>query len=334
MSSFEAFLGLEKHASGDETWLVGEHANFDAIGYALHGQRVMYVDPNWTLSNVTSGTPSDVRRRYSTIQAAIDAAEGEAWDEYLILLSAGTYSENLTIASSVTIASASGSTGAFYPNMAKIRGVTTVADSVITIAPADSTTIYAELIGISLENNYNQENASEITEPYLIDCQDQGAYPGTRSKLVLRGCPIRMQTWGGGVTEGGNKWTYGIKAKGQWHVIADGCQITTGAYGGGEGDGVLRRLFDVRGNNAQSITAQLNVKRCDISNPSYDDGTAPILFYMDDRAHLIANHCSAPDAVADLYVDGGTGTQVFGGVDSGDYILHSNAWGVAGTVVL
>lgn len=335
-SSFEAFLGLEKHADNDQTWGDGTRDNLDAIGYALHGQRTMYVDPHWTLSNVTSGTPSDVRRRYSTIQAAIDAAEGEAWGEYLILVNPGTYSENLAIATSVTIAAAYGGAGGYYPAGVKINGVTTVADSVFTIDAADGDFIYVQLIGITLENAYNQTNASEITEPYLIDCQDQASYSGTRSKLVLKDCNIRMQTWGGDVTNGGNVWTYGIKAKGNWHVIADGCQITALAHGGGEDDGVVRRLFDIRGNSAQSITALVNCKRCDIDNGSYDDGTAPILFYGDDNAHLRCNHCSSPftTGTGDIYTLGGTGSQVVGGLDSDDWLQHMNGWGIGGTVVL
>ncbi len=339
MSSFEPFLKLEKNADNDQTWGDAARANIDALGYALHSQRVMRVDPHWSNANIFpgAGSPGVDRRRFNTIQGAIDAAEANwSGEHYLILVSRGTYHENLTITESVTIAADCGPVGAFYPNVVEIDGSTSTADSVITISPAAGDFVYVQLIGIGLENQHNADVSNPITEPYLIDAQDQASYHGTRSKLVLRGCACRMQTWGGGATNGGNEWTYGIKAKGNWHVVVDGCQLTALSYGGGQLDGIVRRLFHIEGNNAQSITAVCNVKRSDFDNASYDDGTAPVIFYADNRAQIYVNHCSSPFGAGPgiIYTDGGTGTQVFKGIGTSDYIQHMNALAVSGTVAM
>lgn len=339
MSSFEQFLGLEKHADADATWGAGNRLDRDAIGYAMSGQRLMEVDPHWTTGNLYpgAGSPSTERRKFNLIQDAIDAAELAGWGGttgYTILLNPGSYDENIVIKKSVTIASRMGANGGFYPHTVKIRGKTTVKASTVEISPADGVFVYVMFTGIAFENQYNQPQASEITVPYLIDAQDQSSYSGTRSKIILKDCMARLQTWGGDGNDGGNIWTYGIKAKGQYHMIIHGCQMTCLKHGGGQQDGIIRRLFDVRGNDAQAKTSLLGVKFCALDNLSHNDGTAPILFYMDDRSVLTVNHTVSPRQLADLFTDGGTGTNSRFGVQSGDAIAYSNGWGTTGSVVI
>jgi hypothetical protein len=339
MSSFTPFLKLEKPVNNDQTWGDAVRLNVNALDYAMAHQRVMFVDPHYTTSNLYpgAGAADSERRRWDTIDGAITAAEAAGWDEYLILVANGSYAENLTITKGVTIAAMCGPSGGFYPGPVRIGGQNTVEAPVITVSPADSDYVYVQLIGIGIENAFRSAVGGEISTPYAIQCDDQAAYSGTRNRLILRDCYVRMQTWGQTGGAAAHVWTYGIKAVGNWHVICEGTSLTALAYGGGYsggGQGIVRRIFDVRGNDAMGQTSLLNLKRCDIDNASYDDGTAPILFYMDDRAQLYVSHSSTPFAVDTMHVNGGTGTQIIKGVTSSDWLNYMNAVGVSGTVVL
>lgn len=319
MSSFDAYLSLEKNADGDETWGDAMRANLDTLGYALHGAHVYVVDALYTDGNLYggAGSPGGSRRRFATIQAAITAAETEGHGEpldggtgYVILIQPGTYAEDLTITESVTLAALGGRGGAWSPGV-KITGAASTADSIITISPADGENISVELCGIVLENAYNVTNAVEITEPYAIDAQSQATFGGVASRLSLVDCRVRMQTNGQD-----NVWTSGIKCSGWWTVTLDRCQIGAYDYGGGNNNGIVRRLLDINGDGSAK-TSQCAAKRCEFEQASYDDAGQIVTWNFDNYSFASAYDCACNQIQGDSYTVGGTGTNTSVGIESG-----------------
>lgn len=330
-SSYTGFLRLEKPDDDDITWGDAHRDALDAIDYALHGAAIYHVDPQNTTGNLYPGvgSPDSARRDFAQIQDAIDAAEAVGYaNGYVIEVAPGDYLENLTITASVAIIGKGGSGPTYYgPAATEISGLHTAASPLITIAPADGEYVHVVLRNISLENSYDQANAVEITDPYLIDGQDQTSYSATRSKVVLDRCSVRMQTWGED-----NVWTSALRLIGNYHLVLERCRVSALNYGGGNNNGMIRRMVHIEGNNTANVTCIAHCMSTIFSQSSYDDGGELVVWYFDNKTQLTAYDCAINLASGDSYTKGGTGTNTSYGVEA-DASTYKNAYALGYLVV-
>lgn len=313
--TYEDHLALVKPSDGDTSHGDELRQNFDVIGQVLSPKYSYFVSSEFSSANLANGAATD-RRHFDTIQGAIDAIDAAATSSYAnphtIFLAPESFSENITVDASVTLAglvplNLLGQGGARYPT---IRGVSTVADSVITVTPKAGESLALNLANVYLENAYSQQNATLITEPYAIDVRDTGD-TGTTTYIGMTGVFGRCQTWGED-----NLWQYGFKSRGRvtWSLMNS--HFASWGYAGGNYNGGIQNFFDILGLTASGYNSLFYAHGCTFHH-EYSKGGIPIpeLFTYDGGVGGRITRSMYYHPNGSLYGKGSSGANTIKGVD-------------------
>jgi len=275
--TYEEFLNLSLPSDDSESHGNELRANWRTIGHVLAPQRVFYVSPSYTDSNLGNVTATD-RRHFPTIQEAIDAAEATGHtSQNIIKIYPGTYPENLTIGGTISLV---GEVSPVWEALGGgistfINGVQSQAKPIITVNPVGTDYTCVLLENLCLGNSYGLDNPVEITEPYLIDIKKPAIY-SYPVQFGMKNCQSRMQTWGDH-----NLWSYGIKSDGWVRLTIRDSDFYSWDYAGDEEDGGIRYMFDITGDLSNGHNAEIRAYNINLGH-TYGGGgpITPALFNM------------------------------------------------------
>jgi len=331
--TYTSSLYLTKPESGASTgWDTSLNNNFAYMDAALAPAGVYWVSPAFTAANLGNGSATD-RRHFDTIQAAITAAEGDSYDDRnIIMVYPGRYGENLTITGSITLVGVHQPHMGFLGGMRStvIRGQAAVQSPVITINQADEETISVHFVNIGFENYYNASNIGLIDKAYLLQFNSNAPNFATRygGFIGFTNCSLRLQTWGAH-----NDWAAGIRISGYADLFMDNVEIASWYYAGGELDGGIARLIDAQNDDGTPESRKSNVylHRSNFNHGGYAGAGTQTFIYADNGVSVRACGCSFYTSTGgELYIDGGTGEQVFSGLGAGEVnaFPYNNSVGV------
>jgi hypothetical protein len=280
MSTPTSILSIEKTTAGATAgWATDIGGALDTLDRLSAGTNLFYVDKAFTAAALGNGDAA-TRRHFDTIQAAITASEGNSYVcKSTIIINSDSYFERLNITKSVTLFGAVpvnyfGQGGA---RGAEIRGDNTQ-NPVLTITPPAGGDIAVNLINLVMDNQYTGV-ATYINKPYLIDYRSDNTVNQVNYFGML-GCCCRNQTWGAI-----NDWETAISLVGNLQSTIEGCTIANMNFGGGAGNGGIRKMFTVRGvytgTPATNKAAFIQVRNCALQQSYNGAGATGVVALFD-----------------------------------------------------
>ena len=320
--TYEQHLHLALPSDDDQSHGPQLRTNWAALAKANTPKDCFFVSPDFTDANLSNALSTD-KRHFPTIQEAVTAAEGAGHGHLAtVFVYPGVYSENLVISNSVTIA------GAVPPikeglgggNGVLISGTASALLPTLRINPPGNTPTAVNLVNLCLINSYNQANAVDITQPYLLNVSKPAGY-SQRLYLGMKNCQSRLQT--SGVD---NTWLYGLKVDGWVEMAVKDCDFTALDWAGG-GEGGIQTLFHLRGDDPSHLLSFLGKNL----NVKIDYGVAgfpvPAMFDIDGGVSGAVGRSQLPDNVI-LQVAGTAGSNNVAGLIGSTVEGYSNLLGI------
>jgi len=306
-------------------------ANWDIAEALLAPDYMYFVSTQFTSVNLDNGgeahdTVSD-QRYFSTIQAAIDAAEdGEGYTRRVIFVYPGTYVENLTVTESLAIVGLPPvhSYRSYFGAGVSIIGTTLTQDPTITFTPS-AVAQYLTLANLHIRNQYI---SSGTTIDKALMLLATGYASGTLCQVTAGGC-----TFWGQARQDGHKWTAGIWGDGGMVINLLECQIKGDDWCNGNNNGGVKWPVYIYGGGANR-KGYANIRRCELANTYGGGGTLGTdygVIKIDNTASCNIMRSTVEYERQFACVDGGTGTNNFYGASSdpdADYFLNifSSDW--------
>jgi len=309
-------LGMIEKPDQSNDWYASYLEILQMIAFMATQDNVYVVAPRNTNSEMGADIAAAVdRRHYPTINDAVTAAQKT--DGYphakTILVAPGDFAEHVLVGGSINIRGLGIANAAALGMGTRIIGSNV--DTLLKVTPPESQTIAVNIENIGFEVQAGTVIGA-IAKAYAIDVMPQTLYGPYGVYVGVRGCTLRMQTYGSG-----NRWLAGIRGRGMVRLVIDNTQIAALNYQGG-----IEHVIHLEGDVASSKQSTLRMRRCDIDH-RYSLGSGDhLLFYGNNNVGGMVHDCNmSPSSAYFVASYGGTGANNYTGTAYSEYNNGANS---------